>query len=315
MKYAYHDLSEDQFERLVVILCQQLFGIAVQGFAKGPDGGRDGKFVGTAERFPSEVEPWKGITIIQAKHTIGYNKHFFESDFFSEDGTENVLAKEVVRIKALRVQRQVDNYILFANRRLGGLAEPKIKSYLAKETKIPEASIFLCGVEQLEIWLKRYPSVAEIADLDPLDSPLIVSPDDLAEVVQALARQKELAKTVDEMPPTPRIPYEYKNKLNGLKADYADYWRRRFLKQTREIKEFLADPANREILSMYESVVEEFNLQIFAKRKDHQGFDDVIEYLVRLLFERDAILRQHNHKRLTRAMIFYMYWNCDIGKE
>ena len=49
MKFAYEDLSDDQFEKLIVFLCQHLLGISVQGFAKGPDGGRDAKFVGTAE--------------------------------------------------------------------------------------------------------------------------------------------------------------------------------------------------------------------------------------------------------------------------
>ena len=47
MKFAYEDLSDDQFESLIVFLCQRLLGISVQGFAKGPDGGRDAKFVGT----------------------------------------------------------------------------------------------------------------------------------------------------------------------------------------------------------------------------------------------------------------------------
>ncbi|WP_317622777.1 ABC-three component system protein, partial [Pseudomonas amygdali] len=43
-------------------------------------------------------------------------------------------------------------------------------------------------------------------------------------------------------------------------------------------------------------------------------FDQVMEYLVDLLFSRDAVLRQLGHKRLTRAVLFYMYWNCDIGE-
>jgi len=54
--------------------------------------------------------------------------------------------------------------------------------------------------------------------------------------------------------------------------------------------------------------VEEFELKIIAKRKDYQTFDDVMEYLLDLLFERDPILRQVAHKRLTRALLFYMYW-------
>ena len=71
MKFAYEDLSDDQFEVLIVLLCQRLLGIAVQGFAKGPDGGRDAKFVGTAELHPSKAAPWVGTVIVQAKHTNG----------------------------------------------------------------------------------------------------------------------------------------------------------------------------------------------------------------------------------------------------
>ena len=57
MKFAYEDLNDGQFENLIVFLCQRLLGISVQGFAKGPDGGRDAKFVGTAELHPSKSGP------------------------------------------------------------------------------------------------------------------------------------------------------------------------------------------------------------------------------------------------------------------
>lgn len=83
MKYAYEDLSDAQFEHLIVILCQRLLGISAQGFARGPDGGRDAKFVGTAELHPSKAAPWVSTTIIQAKHTNGYNRIFSESDFLT----------------------------------------------------------------------------------------------------------------------------------------------------------------------------------------------------------------------------------------
>ncbi len=33
MKYAYEDLSDGQFESLIVFLCQRLFGISVLGSA------------------------------------------------------------------------------------------------------------------------------------------------------------------------------------------------------------------------------------------------------------------------------------------
>ena len=65
MKYAYEDMSSEQMEDLVVFICQRLLGISVQGFATGPDGARDAKFVGTAELHPSKAAPWKGTVIIQ----------------------------------------------------------------------------------------------------------------------------------------------------------------------------------------------------------------------------------------------------------
>ncbi len=314
MKFAYEDLGDDQFEQLVVCLCQHVLGISVQGFAKGPDGGRDAKFVGTAELFPSKAAPWVGTTIIQAKHTNGYNRNFSESDFFSKTAANSVLGKEIPRIKKLRAAKQLDHYMLFANRRLAGNAETEIREYIATECAVPTTSIYLCGVEQLETWLKRFPQAATDADLDPVDSPLIVSPDDLAEVVQALARQIDGVTVLPDDPPTNRVTYEQKNALNNMSVEYAKAQRRKYLKETAQIRTFLAAPENLELLRMYESVVDEFQLKIIAKRKNYQTFDELMEYLVDLLFSRDPVLRQNAHKRLTRAMLFYMYWNCDIGE-
>ena len=115
-------------------------------------------------------------------------------------------------------------------------------------------------------------------------------------------------------PPTPRVSYEQKNALNNMSDEYAKVLRKKHLKETAQIRAFLAAPENLELLRMYESVVDEFQLKIIAKRKDYQTFDEVMEYLVDLLFNRDPVLRQRAHKRLTRAVLFYMYWNCDIGK-
>jgi len=39
IKYAYEDLSLGQFEDLIIVVCQQLFGIGVQGFSTGQGGG------------------------------------------------------------------------------------------------------------------------------------------------------------------------------------------------------------------------------------------------------------------------------------
>lgn len=314
MMYAYEDLSPEQFETLIVLLCQRLLGVSVKGFAKGPDGGRDAKFVGKAELHPSMAAPWVGTVIIQAKHTNGYNRHFGETDFYTVDSTNTVVGKEVPRIRKLREAKDVDHYMMFANRRLAGNADAAITAHLVKECGLPVGSVYLCGIEQLELWLKQFPGVAKFADLDPVDSPLIVSSDELAVVIEAFARNKLAVAAAIDTPPSDRTSYEQKNLLNNMTHEYAKEQRKRYLKETVQIAKFLAAPENMEILQSYETVIEEFQLKIIAKRKEHQNFDAVMEYLLDLLFARDPILRQTKHKRLTRAMLFYMYWNCDIGE-
>ena len=144
--------------------------------------------------------------------------------------------------------------------------------------------------------------------------PLIVSPDDLAVVVQAIARNEADVAAALDVPPSDRTSYEQKNLLNNMTSEYAKALRKRYLKETVQIGRFLSAPENLDILKFYEAVVEEFQLKIIAKRKEHQSFDVIMEYLLDLLFDRDPILRQTTHKRLTRAVLFYMYWNCDIGE-
>lgn len=314
MKFAYEDLSEDQFERLIVLLCQRLLGMSVKGFAKGPDGGRDAKFVGTAELHPSKAEPWTGTVVVQAKHTNGYNRHFGEADFYSPKSQDTVIGKEVPRIEKLRKNKQLDHYMLFANRRLAGNADQNITQHIAEQCGLPEGSIYLCGIEQLELYMRHFLEVPTLADLDPVDSPLIVSPDELAVVVEAIASHEVDLSAILDVPPSGRISYEEKNALNNMTPEYATALRRRYLKDTAQIRTFLAAPENLEILKSYEAATEEFQMKIISKRKDFQNFDSVMEYLLDLLFQRDPILRQKQHKRLTRAVLFYMYWNCDIGE-
>lgn len=315
MKYAYEDLGHEQFEDLVVLICQELFGISVKGFATGPDGGRDAKFEGTAGIFPDTQSPWDGIVIIQAKHTNGFNRSFSDTDFFSPDSESTVIAKEIPRIKKLKELGDLTHYMLFSNRKLTGNADFEIKAHVSERCDIPKENIYIACIQQLEMWLKKYKNIVEVADIDPIDCPLIVSPDDLSEVVVALAKSKQKIEEATAIKVTDRIDYKAKNDLNNMSEDYAKTLRKRYLKDTNQIDEFLSNPENSEVKKYYEATVEEFEAKIITKRKQHQSFDDVMEYLLDLLFARDAVLRQRDNKRLTRAVLFYMYWKCDIGLE
>lgn len=148
MGYPYEDLDDSQFERLVVQCMRVLFGAGVQSFATGPDGGRDARFDGTAERFPSAASPWTNVTVGQAKHTNAINAHFNDANF-SGTADSSVLSEEVLRIKKLIADAELDNYVLFSNRRLGGVSGPVIVKRLAADTGLEASRIYLAGVERV----------------------------------------------------------------------------------------------------------------------------------------------------------------------
>lgn len=62
-RFRYEELSPSQFENLIVDICRSLIGKGVRGFSEGPDGGRDARFDGMTDGFPSERDPWTGTTI------------------------------------------------------------------------------------------------------------------------------------------------------------------------------------------------------------------------------------------------------------
>ena len=64
--------------------------------------------------------------------------------------------------------------------------------------------------------------------------------------------------------------------------------------------------------SVLQTIIDEFNFKIIAKRQNYQLFDEVMNYLADLLFNRDPVLKKN--QKLTRVMLFYMCWNCDIGE-
>ena len=183
--YPYEDLAEAQFEALVVQAAKLLLGRGVQGFATGVDGGRDARFEGLADGFPSAARPWDGISIIQAKHTMSYG-YFSDSDF-SGGAASSVLANELPRAKKLYENGKLNNYLLYSNRYLTANANEKIIEMVSAETGIPSESVHLCGIEALDESFRMEPRLAQLAGVNPLDGPLIVSSRELAEVVEAIA--------------------------------------------------------------------------------------------------------------------------------
>lgn len=312
MKYDYFDMYEHQFEKLVIEICHELLGPGVQGFATGPDGGRDARFRGTADCFPSRKAPLSGDVTIQAKHTERPFAKISDTEFCS-DAKSSIVSEEIDRISKLRKKNEADHYLLFTNRRCPANASSQICERITKSTNTQTTHIV--GVEDIDRYLKAYPDVVRRADINSCHTPLRVSPDEIAEVILELEKSKGLFGVVMKCKEADRIArtlFAQKNQINGLSVNYSSLIKK-YIKDFSPIKKFLADPQNAAVQAKYMSAADEFQSAVISRRADFETFDRVLDYLIKLLIDRDSDLGRH--RKLTRTIIYYMYWNCDLGED
>ncbi|MGR9249472.1 hypothetical protein [Rhizobium leguminosarum] len=150
--YRLHELDNGEFETLVVRICARWFGAAVTPFAAGKDGGRDGKFHGTALCYPSSAAPFTGHFVFQAKHVAAADRSCLDRDF------ELLLKKEHDKIKRLIGLGICDHYVVFTNRKYtAGADEKLIRQLLA----LGLTSATIVGLERLSLALDEHPDIRD----------------------------------------------------------------------------------------------------------------------------------------------------------
>jgi len=308
MRFHYHDAHDRDFEDLVVELCRYLLGIGVQKFSSGPDGGRDARFEGTAERWPSTSKPHAGKFVIQAKHTQHPWAKTGDSGFSSETDKNSVLSKELPKIAKLVANGELDHYLLFANRKNAGGADERIRKRILT-TGVKSATVF--GVEDMDDLVKVVPAARELADRFELRGPLNVTPEALAEVVLALVANPD-AFAPDDSGPVERVSMDDKNRINNLSKRMDSLIRRTYMKDFLQVRRFLGHPDNAETAQAYSNAAIQFNELFVAHGRDGQVFDELLVNLHRRLLERDSDLA--SNVKVMKLVTYYMYWNCDLGE-
>lgn len=304
MKYPLENLASDkEFEDLVALICERILGTGTFVFSVGKDGGKDAKFEGKANKFPSEANPWEGKIIIQAKHTQQPNASCSDSDF------KRILKNEVIPpIKKLIENGEIDFYLLFTNRKLSGIQDKKIEDLFDEQTNIENRVI---GKERIDLWLEEYPEIAKTLNLNRLLMPLEFDEEDLKEIVLAFSELDVKKGKLPEIPEKRNI--EKKNELNKLSKDYFDDVIRKNLEDFKQIEDFLRDPMNKDLLKKYENTIDDLNEEITIHRDEYEKFDLILNHLYKLVLSKFPELK--SKRRLVRTFLHYMYYNCDIGKN
>lgn len=302
MKYPLENLASDkEFEDLVALICERVLGMGTIVFSVGKDGGKDAKFNGKANKFPSESNPWEGKIIIQAKHTLRPNASCSDPDF------RNILKNDVIpTIKKLIENNEIDYYLLFTNRKLSGVQDKKIENLFNSEKLVENRVI---GSERIDLWLNEYPEIPRILNLNRLLLPLEFDETDLKDIINAFSKLDIKKGDLPKIPENRNI--NRKNEINRLSKEYFDYVIKRNMPYFEQIQQFLSDPINKKLLQKYENTIDDINEEITIHREEYDKFEMILNHLYKLVLDR---FKELNDKRsLVRVFLHYMYYNCDIG--
>ncbi|MCI4625512.1 MAG: restriction endonuclease [Candidatus Magnetoovum sp. WYHC-5] len=305
--FPLYDLHWQEFEKLVIMICDKILGMGTMNFSKGSDGGRDAKFEGKANKYPCAQTPWEGKFIIQAKHTEKPTAKCSDNDF------KTILKQEVEKLKKLIENNEVDYYLLFTNRSLSANINYKLENLLTNNVNIKSAII---SNERIQLWLQEYPDICKRLNLDNLLLPLQFYDNDIKAIVIAFSKIKEnLSEEIGKQQVNlTHIELTKKNEMNNLSKEYFDFIKSNSMLYFEQIKEFLGSPKNRQLKQDYDNTVSDLQEQIIIKREEYEKFEELIAFIYKYILERNFD-ELKNMRKLLRVFLHYMYFNCDIGKS
>lgn len=301
--YRLYELEDTEFEDLVSRICIQILGMGTISFSPGKDGGRDGRFTGTASRFPSIAERASGKLVIQSKHTTVPGASCSSSAF------QTLFKAEVLKVAALAEEGELDYYLLFTNRSLTAGMEKKLIKTLLKIKGVKGA--WILADDPIRQYLDLNPQVWKSMGFQQPHTFRFV-PEDINEVVRAFHVAVTNGPTQFESASNfGFVEKETKNAINGLSKGYYEYIKQDSLPSFGRIKDFLQDERNADLRVFYHDAADELKQKIITFRADFHTFDEVLTHVFDLIISDNETLR--GKKQLVRTFLHYMYFDCDIG--
>lgn len=311
MDYRLELLDETTFENLVNTICQKILGTGVISFSQGKDGGRDGKFSGTAENYPGNINPWSGKFIIQAKHTNNPIASCSDKEF------ERIIDAEIPKIKSLKENEDIDCYLLFTNRKYSGIKGEALLKKITNQTGVK--NVALIGKEPLNNqYLNTHKDIVKLYRLDLLHIAFDFSDEEIKDIIVSFKKQfasieKEIKSEVE------RIKYDFdhiekkeKNQKNKLGEEYyQNEIVSTSLMDFEKIERFLADPQNEEMKEYYFDIARELSSLITIKRNNFDAFEEVFLFIYQKICDGNTELK--GSKKHVWTLLHYMYFECLIG--
>jgi hypothetical protein len=302
--YPLHDLDSTEFEDLTCRICHHTLGTGTISFTAGKDGGRDARFNGTAQAFPSTASPAAGKFIIQAKHTSNPSASCSAAEF------TKLLKLEVPKITTLATDGELEYYLLFTNRRLTPNAENGFKATVLAIKGVKDT--WIIANDNIRQYLDEAPHIWKSMGFARNEPPFRFQPGDLNNVITAFhAAVQNGPSPFHSAGNFTFVDKKTKNTINKLTDEYYEYMKRESLPHFSRIKTFLEDPRNTDIKNLYHDAADELKQKIITYRKEFTTFDEVLTYVYDLIINNNPPLK--GKKQLVRLFLHYMYFDCDIG--
>lgn len=313
MDYRLELLDDSEFEKLVNTICQKVLGTGVVSFSPGKDGGKDGRYTGIAQNYPSTASPWSGKFIIQSKHTEVANASCSDYDF------KKIVEEEIEKISKLKKNGEVENYLLFTNRKFSGVTGDNLVKKIRSSTGLDNVEII--GKSDInDLYLNPNKDIVRLYGLDKLHIPFSFSEREIKEVLLAFKNEiKSSGKDIQAKSEDLKYDYSHiskskKNKKNKLSEEYfQQHVLGTSLQYFDTIESFLTDPRNDALKDYYYDTAAELNELITLKRDSFDAFEELFLFIYQTIC--DGSQKLMGHKRYVRVFLHYMYVECLIGEK
>lgn len=320
--YNYTQLSNQGFEKLIIAICDDLLGAGTQSFTAGPDGGRDGVFVGRANKYPSNSAPWEGTIVIQAKHTEKINASYSDKDFYSPKNKNSYFHKELIKLETYLKNNKYNltHYIIFSNRKLQPEKNDYLKRIISEKLGIPTENIGIIGISDLDRYLHDLPHIAKLYKLIPdVQQPFEFNPNDIALVICTMHKifaDKSKTGINTTITDFSRTRLSKKAPENNMSQDYTNALEEICMENIDFIKTFLANPTNSTILDRYKESAVALKTQVISYQKNSVDFDSIMEKIFEIIRNHPDVSNLCGMRNvLIKSILLNMFLDCDIGRN
>lgn len=305
-QFPLHQMLWQDFEDLVRDIGFRILGASISQFKPGPDGGRDARFDGTPNAWPSASAPEKGQYVLQCKHTQKADACCSHEDF------KKLMRNESPKVKKLAADKELSHYMVFTNRAKPVEEDVAFRDKFKKISGVTGAWLLAQG--EITTLLRAHPEIWESYEGE-IRNPLRFNREDLIEIIHDFAKFIKKPNAQARVESLRHLGLEDKNRINGISAAYFADMQRHTMPQFENIRQFLENPRHEKDLILYRDTADDLRgrLRGMINAGTVTSLEGAMDQIRDEFIASDQ--RFKGKRRWVRTFLDYMYSTCEIGQN